>query len=28
VRLRLTAPERYSRERLIDQTRWFLERLF
>ena len=28
VRLRLTAPERYGQERLIDQTRWFLERLF
>ncbi len=28
VRLRLTEPERYSRERLLDQTRWFLERLF
>lgn len=28
VRLRLASPERYSRERLLDQARWFLERLF
>ena len=28
VRLRLTQPERYSRERVLAQTRWFLERLF
>ena len=28
VRLRLTQPELYSRERLLAQTRWFLERLF
>ena len=28
VRLRLTQPETYSQERLLEQTRWFLERLF
>lgn len=28
VRLRLTEPERFGRERLLEQTRWFLERLF
>lgn len=28
VRLRLTQPERYSMDRLMGQTRWFLERLF
>jgi AcrR family transcriptional regulator len=28
VRLRLTQPERYGQERLLEQTRWFLERLF